>query len=129
MRDVAFIFFVAAVLCVLVGMGWGIQMAISQDHLMSGAHAHLNLVGWTTMALFGIYYRLTPQAAATWLARLHLVTAILGVLVMVPGIALAITSGEPALAAAGAMLTASSMAIFLFTVLCHGFGPSATRGS
>jgi hypothetical protein len=129
MRDVAFIFFVAAVLCVLVGMGWGIQMDISQDHLMSGAHAHLNLVGWTTMELFGIYYRLTPQAAATWLARLHLVTAILGVLVMVPGIALAITSGEPALAAAGAMLTASSMAIFLFTVLCHGFGPSATRGS
>ncbi len=127
MRDVAFVFFLAAVLCVSVGMAWGIQMAISQDHLMSGAHAHLNLVGWTTMALFGIYYRLTPHAAATWLARLHAGTAILGVLVMVPGIALAITSGEPALASVGALLTALSMAIFLFTVLRNGLGSRSTR--
>jgi hypothetical protein len=127
MRDVAFVFFLAAVLCVSVGMAWGIQMAISQDHLMSGAHAHLNLVGWTTMALFGLYYHLTPHAAGTRLARLHAGIAILGVLVMVPGIALAITSGDPALAAVGALLTALSMAIFLYTVLRHGLGPRAAR--
>lgn len=128
MRDVAFVFFLAAVLCVSVGMAWGIQMAISGDHLMAGAHAHLNLVGWTTMALFGLYYRLTPQAAGTRLARLHAATAILGVVVMVPGIALAITSGEPTLAAIGALLTALSMAIFLVTVLRHGLGsPEARR--
>ena len=126
MRDVAFVFFLAAVLCVSVGMAWGIQMAISQDHLLSGAHAHLNLVGWTTMALFGLYYRLTPHAAATWLARLHAGTAIAGVLVMVPGIILAITTGEHALAAVGALLTALSMTIFLFTVLRHGLGIRAT---
>jgi hypothetical protein len=51
MRDTAFVFFLAAVLCVSVGMAWGIQMAVSEDHLLAGAHAHLNLVGWTTMAL------------------------------------------------------------------------------
>jgi peptidoglycan/LPS O-acetylase OafA/YrhL len=127
MRDVAFVFFLAAVLCVSVGMAWGIQMAISQDHLMSGAHAHLNLVGWLTMALFGIYYRLTPHAASNWLARVHAGIAILGVLVMVPGIAIAITSGQPSLAAVGALLTALSMAIFLLTVLRHGFGPRSPR--
>jgi hypothetical protein len=122
MRDVAFVFFLSAVLCVTVGMAWGIQMAISQDHLLSGAHAHLNLVGWTTMALFGLYYHLTPHAAATWLARLHAGTAITGVLVIVPGIALSITTGASTLAAVGALLTALSMAIFLFTVLRHGLG-------
>lgn len=122
MRDTAFVFFLAAVLCVSVGMAWGIQMAVSQDHLLSGAHAHLNLVGWTTMALFGLYYRLTPQAAGTRLARLHAGIAILGVLVMVPGIAVAITTGQPSLAAMGALLTALSMAIFLVTVLRHGLG-------
>ena len=122
MRDIAFVFFLAAVLCVLVGMGWGIQMAISQDHLLAGAHAHLNLVGWTTLALFGLYYRLTPQAAGTRLAQLHAAIAILGVLVMVPGIAMSITTGEPALAAVGALLTALSMVIFLVTVLRHGLG-------
>lgn len=45
MRDVAFVFFLAAVPCVSIGTAWGIQMAISQEHLLSGAHAHLNLVG------------------------------------------------------------------------------------
>lgn len=126
MRDTAFVFFLAAVLCVSVGMAWGIQMAISQDHLLSGAHAHLNLVGWTTMALFGLYYRLTPQAAGTRLARLHAGIAILGVLVMVPGIAMAIVTGQPLLAAVGALLTALSMAIFLVTVLRHGLGGRMT---
>lgn len=122
MRDIAFVFFLSAVLCVLVGMGWGIQMAISQDHRLGGAHAHLNLVGWTTMALFGLYYHVTPQAAANWLAKLHAGTAILGVLVMVPGISVAITTGVPTLAAVGAILTTLSMTIFLVTVLRHGLG-------
>lgn len=126
MRDTAFVFFLAAVLCVSVGMVWGIQMAISQDHLLSGAHAHLNLVGWTTMALFGLYYRITPRAADTWLARLHAGIAILGVLVMVPGIAVAITTGQPTLAAMGASLTALSMAIFLVTLLRYGLGGQVT---
>jgi hypothetical protein len=125
MRDIAFIFFLAAVLCVLAGMAWGIQMAISQDHLLAGAHAHLNLVGWTTLALFGLYYRLTPQAAGARLAKVHAVTAILGVVVMVPGIAVAITTGAPALAALGALMTFLSMAIFLVTVVRHGFGERA----
>jgi hypothetical protein len=128
MRDIAFVFFLAAVLCVLVGMAWGIQMAISQDHLLGGAHAHLNLVGWTTMALFGLYYHVTPQAAASWLAKVHAGTAILGVLVMVPGIAVAITTGAPALAAVGAVLTTLSMTIFLVTVLRHGLGARSTSG-
>ena len=126
MRDIAFVFFLAAVLCVSAGMIWGIQMAISQDRLLSGAHVHLNLVGWTTMALFGLYHCLTPVAAATFLARLHAGIAILGVLVMVPGIAIAITTRAPGLAAAGALLTALSMAIFLITVLRHGFGAPST---
>jgi hypothetical protein len=74
------------------------------------------------LALFGLYYHLTPQAAATKLARAHAVTAILGVMVMVPGIAVAITTGAPTLAAVGALLTFLSMAIFLVTVLRHGLG-------
>jgi hypothetical protein len=45
---------------------------------------------------------------------------------MVPGIALAITTGAPTMAAAGALLTALSMAIFLFTVLRHGLGQRTT---
>ncbi len=122
MRDIAFVFFLAAVLCVTGGMIWGLQMAASNDHSMVGAHAHLNLVGWATMALFGLYYRVTPQAAEGWLPRVHAGLAIPGVAIMVPGIALATTGGSPAVAIAGSFLTFGSMAVFLFTVVRHGFG-------
>ena len=122
MRNIAFCFFVAAVLCVTTGMFWGIQMAISGDHQMAPAHAHLNLVGWTTMGLFGLYYTVTPQAADTMLAKVHLGFAILGVLCLVPGIAMAVSSGGEALAAIGSILTVISMLIFLVTVARNGIG-------
>jgi hypothetical protein len=122
MRDTAFVFFAAATVCVLVGMFWGIQMSVSHDHSLASAHAHLNLVGWATMALFGIYYRLTPAANNTLLAKIQAGVAILGVAVMVPGIAIVIQGGTPAIAAAGSFLSVTSMAIFLYTVMRHGFG-------
>ena len=127
MRDIAFVFFLAAVLCVTGGMIWGLQMAASNDHSMVGAHAHLNLAGWATMALFAVYYRLTPQAAQGWLPRVHAVAAILGVAIMVPGIALATTGGSPGPAIVGSLLVFASMLIFLVTVIRHGFGPRGAQ--
>jgi hypothetical protein len=97
-------------------------MAASNDHSMVGAHAHLNLVGWVTMALFGIYYRLTPQAAQGWLPRVHAAVAIPGVAIMVPGIAVATSGGSPGPAILGSVLVFASMLIFLLTVIRHGFG-------
>jgi hypothetical protein len=123
MRDPAFVLLLAAALCVCGGMLWGIQMAISGDHLLASAHAHLNLVGWVTLALFGFYYRLTPAAAARPLAWVHVAVAIGAVALMVPGIVLVILGGTPVLASAGAVLATLSMALFLVTLLRHGFGP------
>ncbi|WP_372602956.1 hypothetical protein [Actibacterium sp.] len=125
MRGIPFYFFAAAVLSVTAGMGLGIFMAASQNHTMAGAHAHLNLVGWATMALFGIYYRLTPHAAEAGLAKLHLALALLGVVTMIPGIALALLEKGEGLAVIGSLITAASMLVFLFTVLKNGFGARA----
>jgi hypothetical protein len=123
MRDIAFVFFLAAVLCATIGMGWGIQMGIAGDHTMSPAHAHLNLVGWVTLALFGVYYRLTPQAGASVMAKVHAALAIPGVVAMIGGLALLFSGGTEALAILGGLLTMASMLVFLATVLRHGFGP------
>jgi hypothetical protein len=38
----------------------GIAMSISGVHNVTGAHAHANLLGWVTMAIFGVYYALAP---------------------------------------------------------------------
>ena len=125
MRGMGFNFFIFGVLCVTLGMIWGIQMAITGDHLLAPAHAHLNLVGWATMALFGLYYALTPPAAATLLAKIHLGLAIAGVVVMVPGIAIVLKGGGEGIAAAGSLLTAASMLVFLYTVFKNGLGRPA----
>lgn len=60
-----------AVLYVLVGVTLGIVMAASKDHRMAAVHAHINLLGWVTMALFGLFYRAVPAAAGTKLASAH----------------------------------------------------------
>src|SRR6478752_7199076 len=63
--------FQAAVLLVLVGMGWGIAMAASGDHSTMPAHAHLNLLGWVSLFLFGIFYHLHPAIDQSRAARLQ----------------------------------------------------------
>lgn len=125
MRGTAFVFFAVAALSVLAGMVWGIAMAISQDHLLSPAHAHLNLVGWVTMGLCGLYYAQTPAAAATRLARVHAGLAVAGLALIVPGIALAIKGKGEALAGAGSMVTLAAMAVFVWTLFRHGLGARA----
>jgi len=117
MRGVALWFFASAVVYVTFGMLFGIWMSASHDHTLAGAHAHLNLVGWVTMALFGIFYHLVPSAAGTRLATLHFVVATVGVWLLIPGIALAIRGQTEMLAILGSFATLGSMAIFLYTVM------------
>ena len=121
-RGVAFGFFAFAVLCVAAGMVWGLVMAATHDHAMAPAHAHLNLVGWATMGLFGLYYVVTPAAAESRLAKLHLPVAAAGVVAMVPGIALAELGLGEGLAIVGSLLTLVSMAVFVAVVMRFGLG-------
>lgn len=116
MRGVAFHFYVSAAVYVLAGMVLGIVMSASRDHSFAGAHAHLNLVGWVTMALFGVYYHLVPSAAASRLAKVHFAVATAGLWFMIPGIALAIRGVTEVPVIVGSLLTLLSMAIFVATV-------------
>lgn len=116
MKGIAFIFFLAAAVCVTIGMAWGMQMSASGNHALSGAHAHLNLVGWATLGLFGLYYHAVPVAAGRTLAKVHLAVAVTGVVLMVPGIVLTITERGETIVVVGSLLTFASMLIFLFTV-------------
>ena len=75
-----------AVLYILVGMGLGLWMGISGDHGMYPAHAHINLVGWTSSAVFGLVYRAYPAAARSPLAPWHFWLSAIGGLVLVVGI-------------------------------------------
>lgn len=117
MRGTAFLFVATAALFVTIGMAWGIQMSASGNHMLAGAHAHLNLVGWVTMGLFGFYYHLVPAAGERMLAKIHYAVATLGVVTIVPGIVMAMTQQGETLAKIGSVLTILSMLIFLYTVV------------
>jgi hypothetical protein len=60
-----------AVLYLILGISLGIAMGASQNFTLRPVHAHVNLLGWTTMALAGLIYSVFPQAGASRLARLH----------------------------------------------------------
>ena len=122
MRGISYWFYLEAPLSVPFGMIWGIAMAISQDHTLSPAHAHLNLVGWVTMGLFGIYYHLVPESGAKRLAKIHFVVATAGLVLLAPGIAIALLYNFEGFAAIGSLMTLASMLIFLWTVIRDGRG-------
>lgn len=117
MKGISFYFMVLAVISVTLGMVWGIQMSASQNHTLSPAHAHLNLLGWVTMSIFAIYYHLVPAAAQGMLAKIHLLVAALGLGIIVPGIVMALTQQGAALAKIGSVLSLLSMLIFLAVVI------------
>src|SRR3954467_3571364 len=80
--------FQAAVLLVLAGMVWGIVMAVSQDHSAMPAHAHLNLLGWVSLFLFGIFYHLHPAIDTRRIAMVQVCVWIAATLVLSLGVAL-----------------------------------------
>ncbi|MDP3521716.1 MAG: hypothetical protein Q8S02_13935 [Hydrogenophaga sp.] len=45
----------AAVVYFVIGVGMGIYMGASHDHTLKPVHAHVNLLGWASMALIGFY--------------------------------------------------------------------------
>jgi hypothetical protein len=65
----------------LVGIILGIVMGMRQDFALMPAHAHLNLLGFVTMFLSALYYRVVPEAAASGLARYQAIVSVAGAVV------------------------------------------------
>jgi hypothetical protein len=99
------------IVAAIAGMGLGIVMGISEDFTLAPAHAHVNLVGWASLSLFGLAYRAGLAKNDRW-AMIHFWIAAAGAIVLPFGIALSITRGQPALAVVGALLTLLSMILF-----------------
>ena len=117
MNPLARICWISAPVYALIGMSYGIHMAISADYTLAPAHAHLNLLGWVSIAVYGAFYTLMPNAAHSMLARLQVLLAEVGVIIIVPGIALAILGHAEALAAIGSIIVLLSMLLFLVVVV------------
>jgi peptidoglycan/LPS O-acetylase OafA/YrhL len=106
--------FLTAVLICLVGMVWGIMMAISRDHSAFPAHAHLNLLGWVSLFLFGMFYRLHPTLDASRNAVVQISVWIVGTVVLTVGVALVHTGHEIGgpIAGVGSLIVVFAMGFF-----------------
>ena len=106
--------FRAAVVMVVAGMIWGIAMGISEDHSTFPAHAHLNLLGWVSLFLFGIYYHLHPSLDRNRLASVQVWVWIAASIVLSIGVALVHsgrTIGDP-IAAVSSLVILADMLLF-----------------
>jgi hypothetical protein len=107
-----------AVVLLIVGILWGIEMGIRQDFSLAPAHAHLNLVGGVLLFVFGLYYRMVPAARdhafAKWQSWLHLAGAVLFPL----GVAVVIKKGEAfiVLPIVGSLIVLTAVALFALIV-------------
>lgn len=110
-------FLLAALVYALAGMGLGIHMGIGQDFAAAPVHAHINLVGWVTMALFGLIHRAYPALREIKLAWPQFWICQAGALLLVIGIARSIFADEHEIVAVGSVLTILSMVLFLAMAL------------
>ena len=110
-------FLTLATVLLIVGVGLGIYMGAANDFQLSPVHAHVNLVGWASLALFGLAYRAYPELAARKAARFHLILSATGAVLLPAGIALAVLRHVPGLAILAAFLWLAGALLFLIQLL------------
>jgi cbb3-type cytochrome oxidase subunit 1 len=102
-----------AITYAVIGMSVGLTMGIIQDFTDLHVHAHLNVVGWATMALFGLIYRAWPALGERRLAMAHFWTATVGIPILLVGMFIVKRTGDEAVVSVGAVIVLTSMVLFL----------------
>lgn len=116
---IAYFCFITAASAGLGGMGLGIWMGIAHDFTLAPVHAHINLLGWVTLSLFGLYHRGVARTDSR-LAWAQVGSAAAGFLMLTSGMAFLIGAGIDAflpVAIGGSVFCLVSMALFIAILL------------
>jgi len=90
-------------------------------------HAHINLVGFASMVLFGLIYRAYPTLAESKLATAHFVIFTIGAVLFIAGLPLAQAHQTIALAVVGSLGVLVGLLVFLANFLLNVFS-AKSRG-
>lgn len=109
---VAVVYFVAAV-------ALGLMMGGSGDHSLMAVHAHLNLLGWVSMSLFGLIGLVYPAITEGRLARWQFWLYNLGLPAMLAALAAQLkgVDGFGPVLGIGSMVTGVGVALFAWLVI------------
>jgi hypothetical protein len=113
-HDLGFLLIAAASL--VTGVSVGIYMGVTHDFRLTPVHAHINLLGWVSLALFGLAYRSYPELGRSWTAALHIALCGPSAVLLPAGIARAIIYDAPDLAICAALLWLAGCVTFLIKV-------------
>src|SRR5262249_46645651 len=111
------------------GVCLGLYMSINDDLHLLAVHAHVNLVGWASLAVFALAHRSFPQLAASRLAPAHLCLSAPRALVMPFGIYLAQTHNILWLLIGASLLGLAGAVVFLAMVAGIAFSQHSTTGA
>mgnify|MGYP001815050992 FL=1 len=73
MKNIDRWFILTGLVFLLIGMALGLHMSKAQNFTLLGLHAHLNLLGFVVMTVFGLCYRQWPRMQEGRLATVHYV--------------------------------------------------------
>jgi cbb3-type cytochrome oxidase subunit 1 len=120
--DIKFLLLGAVML--IGGVGMGIYMGIAHDFALSPIHAHTNLVGFVSLSLFGIVYRLYPELQERRAAKVHFALAAPAAIAFPFGIYLAIFAQNPILSIVASLAWMAGCLLFLAQLASLAFGGS-----
>ena len=117
MKRIDVYFLLLATLLLICGAVLGIVMGAREDFQLVPVHAHLNLAGWASLALFGLTYRAYPQLAATRIAGLHFLVSATASILLPIGIGFAVLRDSPGLAIIASILWLLGVLLYLAQLL------------
>ena len=117
MKRIDIYFLLLAVILLIGGVGLGIFMAMNKDYQLAPVHAHVNLVGWVSLAIFGLTYRAFPRLKDTRLAGLHFALAAASAAAMPYALYRAIVLQSEALAIIASLTFLAAAVIFLIQLI------------
>ncbi len=98
------LFLLMAAASLIAGVAMGIYMGVTHDHLLRPVHAHANLVGWASIAIFGLTYRGYRERIRQSAATLHLFVCGATALLFPLGLWLELATSDTRLIAAASLL-------------------------
>ena len=113
MRRISDLFILTGVLFAVAGMALGVAMGMAGDSSLAPVHTHINLLGWTTMALFGLVYKVYDRGGDQKWMVVHYWITLAGNVLMPVGIYFAIKNASPRPAIVAALLALASLLVFL----------------
>jgi hypothetical protein len=103
----------------VIGVLFGMFMSMTHNFGLASVHAHINLLGWASLALAGLIYSVYPIAGETPLAKAHFWLHNIGLPIMMIGL-IVLVSGVPSVEpviAVGGLITVISVILFMINVL------------